>query len=223
MNDQNRKATKEETGTKKKETRRHLQSTAIFATNLKFLLNRNGMTAKQLSKEIGVSEQSISSWMTNVRSPRASMVEDIARFFGVRAIDMQDPLGNAGLIPNHDVAVKVPMAGKKESSATFIPSGNRARLTAAMICTDDDMSPIIKKGDIVLYTSACVSYREGSLVVVHKPNGVLTVRRIYLYEGDPTFILAADGNVPPETLKKEQLKSVVVGRPVFVQRNIENA
>jgi SOS-response transcriptional repressor LexA len=85
------------------------------------------------------------------------------------------------------------------------------------------MSPIIKKGDIVLYTSACVSYREGSLVVVHKPNGVLTVRRIYLYEGDPTFILAADGNVPPETLKKDQLKSVVIGRPVFVQRNIENA
>ena len=214
----------EETHRAPEPKRRHLQSTALFAANLKFLLNRNGMTAKQLSKEIGVSEQSISGWMTNVRSPRASMIEDIARYFGVRAIDMQDPLGNAGLIPDHDISVKVPMvnAGNGDS-ASFVPAGSKTRLTSAMISTDDDMSPIIKKGDIVLYTSACVSYREGSLVVVHKPNGVLTVRRIYLYEDDPTFILAADGNVPPETLKKDQLKSVVVGRPVFVQRNIENA
>ena len=82
MDNQNNSTTNEKAEQKRTVIRRHLQSTALFAANLKFLLNRNGMTAKQLSKEIGVSEQSISGWMTNVRSPRASMIEDIARCSG---------------------------------------------------------------------------------------------------------------------------------------------
>lgn len=202
--------------------RRHLQSTAIFATNLKFLLSRNGMTAKQLSKEIGVSEQSISAWMTNVRSPRASMIEDVARYFGVRAIDMQDPLGNAGLIPDHDISVKVPMANAGDS-ASFVPAGSKTRLTTAMLCSDDEMSPVIKKGDIVLYTEARPPFREGSLVVVRRKDNSMTVRRIYLYDDEPTFILAADGFAAPETYRKEELNNVVAGRAVFIQRNVENA
>ena len=224
MPEQNRNKNDEAVETSRHEKRRHLESTALFATNLKFLLARNGMTAKQLSKEIGVSEQSISAWMTNVRSPRASMIEDIAHFFGVRAIDMQDPLGNAGLIPDHDISVKVPLANtKKNESASFVPSGSKTRLTAAMICSDDEMSPVIKKGDIVLYTAPCVSYREGSLVVVRRENGIMTIRRIYLYDSEPTFILAADGCAAPETYPKSQLRDVVVGKAVFIQRNVENA
>lgn len=213
---------KEETQRKQEPKRRHLQSTALFAANLKFLLNRNGMTAKQLSKEIGVSEQSISGWMTNVRSPRASMIEDIARYFGVRAIDMQDPLGNAGLIPDHDISVKVPMANAGDS-ASFVPAGSKTRLTSAMISADDDMYPLIKNGDIVLYTEARPPYREGSLVVVRRKDSSMTIRRIYISEADSTFTLAADGNVRPETYHTDRLKEIVAGRPVFVQRNIENA
>ena len=214
----------EETHRAPEPKRRHLQSTALFAANLKFLLNRNGMTAKQLSKEIGVSEQSISGWMTNVRSPRASMIEDIARYFGVRAIDMQDPLGNAGLIPDHDISVKVPMvnAGNGDS-ASFVPAGSKTRLTSAMISTDDDMYPLIKSGDIVLYTEARPPYREGSLVVVRRKDASMTIRRIYISESDSTFTLAADGNIRPETYHTDRLKEIVAGRPVFVQRNIENA
>lgn len=224
MADEQKTNVKEETQRKPEPKRRHLQSTALFATNLRFLLTRNGMTAKQLSKEIGVSEQSISSWMTNVRSPRASMVEDIARYFGVRAIDMQDPLGNAGLVPDHDIAVKVPLANSPQrDSASFVNAGSKTRLTAAMIATDDDMYPIVNKGDIVLYTSPNTTYREGGLVVVRKPDGVLTVRRIYLYDDEPTFILAADGNVRPDTYPKEELNQHVLGRAVFVQKNIEHA
>lgn len=204
--------------------RRRLESTTIFATNLRFLLLRNGMTAKQFAQEFGTTPQTVSSWMTSSRSPHASTVEDVARFFGVRAVDMQDPLGNAGLIPSRDISVKVPVVNApKKDSASFVPSGSKTRLTKAMICSDDEMSPVIKKGDIVLYAAPADAYQEGSMVVVRREDGSMTVRRIYFYDDAPTFILAADGNARPETYQKADLKSVVVGRPVFVQRNIENA
>ena len=204
--------------------RRRLESTTVFATNLRFLLQRNGMTAKQFAKEFGTTPQTVSSWMTSSRSPHAAKVEDVARFFGVRAIDMQDPLGNAGLIPSHDISVKVPIAGtNKKETASFVPAGSKTRLTTAMICEDDEMSPVVKNGDIVLYTAQASSFREGALVVVRRSNNTMTIRRIYLYDNEPTFILAADGCAAPETYPKDQLTSIVAGKAVFIQRNIENA
>ena len=45
-------------------------TTSLFASNLRFLLQRNGMTAKELSSKIGLSEQTISGWMNGKKNPR---------------------------------------------------------------------------------------------------------------------------------------------------------
>lgn len=223
MEDTNRKENAETPETQK--DRRRLRSAYIFGKNLRFLLERNGLTGKKFAEQIGTSPQTVSSWLTGNRSPHASAMEDVADFFGVPVTAMQDPLGNAGTITNQDITVKIPIVGPQGKSgkdtASFVRSGTAVRLTAAMIATDDVMSPIIHTGDIVLYTKTAAPYPEGSLVVFKQDNGTLTVRRIYL--DNDRFIIAADANLRPDTYPVAELDDRILGKAVFVQRNIENA
>lgn len=208
---------------KKEKPRPHLQSTQIFARNLKFLLTRNQMTAKQLAPHIGISEQSISGWMTCTRNPHASTIEKVAEFFNVPASAFSDPLGNAGLVPNQNLTVNVPMESDPSGSVTFVPSDNKVIPTQAFIATDNDMSPIINKDDTVMYiTSNNPVHRNSVLVVVSCPDSRPIVRRLFL-QNDTAILSANDPSVPPIVCTVDEYNSRYLGKPLFIQRRIMDA
>lgn len=62
-----------------------------FGENLKMFLSRNHMTNTELGKRIGVSEVTVSRWVSGDRNPRAVMVAKICEVFGCTYDDLMLP------------------------------------------------------------------------------------------------------------------------------------
>lgn len=197
-------------------------TTSLFASNLRFLLQRNGMTAKELSSKIGLSEQTISGWMNGKKNPRPGTITDIANFFGVQFVDLFDQNGNAGILPNTATTADVPIQNVGVASKTsYAVTANATKPTFAIIAPDDSMLPIVQKGDVVLYAELPSVPKDGSLVVV-TINGTSTVRRAY-HAGEFVTFTASSGSYTPATYKADSEEYKILGKAVSIQRNIENA
>lgn len=197
-------------------------TTSLFASNLRFLLQRNGMTAKELSSRIGLSEQTISGWMNGKKNPRPGTITDIANFFGVQFVDLFDQNGNAGLIPNTTTTADVPIQNVGVASKTsYAVTPNTTKPTFAILAPDDSMLPIIQKGDVVLYAELPSAPKDGSLVIV-TINGVTTVRRVY-HAGNIITFTASSGSFTPSTYQVDSDDYKILGKAISIQRNIENA
>lgn len=59
----------------------HLRET--FVRNLKFYIDVNGKTQKEIAKAIGVSPQTFNTWYQGIALPRMEKVEKLADYFGI--------------------------------------------------------------------------------------------------------------------------------------------
>lgn len=68
---------------------------AIFAKNLRNLLEINSMTQKELAKRLSVGTSSVSSWCRGEKSPRMDKVDAICKIFNCTRADlMEDSVNN---------------------------------------------------------------------------------------------------------------------------------
>ena len=54
-----------------------------FADNLKRLMKKNGMNQKDIAKIAGVSQQTVSLWLSGDRIPRMGKIQILADYFGI--------------------------------------------------------------------------------------------------------------------------------------------
>lgn len=63
-----------------------------FANRLKYYLEQNDMTQKELAEKIGVTPAAVSNWCNGIKSPRMDAVDAMCRLFGCRREDFyKDP------------------------------------------------------------------------------------------------------------------------------------
>ena len=55
----------------------------IFSKNLQRLLNNSGKTQAEVAKDIGVSPQTMNTWIRGIAIPRMGKIQKLANYFGV--------------------------------------------------------------------------------------------------------------------------------------------
>ena len=156
---------------------------------LKLLRKQFGITMKQLGKEIGLSESTISLYESGKRQPDPSTIRNLASFFGVSADYI---LG----IPESNVsanAIRVPVLGTipagipleaiedvidQEEIPADMARGGKEYI--GLKVSGDSMSPVYLDGDVLILRvqDACDSGQDCAVMV----NGEdATFKRVYLH------------------------------------------
>lgn len=63
----------------------------ILSKNLRYYLEINNKTQKEVADAIGVSTQTFNTWCMGIAVPRIGKVELLARYFGILKSDLIDP------------------------------------------------------------------------------------------------------------------------------------
>lgn len=200
------------------------QADLTFLTNLNYLLNANNYRKVDLAKGIGVSPVTVSNWCNGHRGPTAEMRRKIADFLGVDVQALYDPEGRGRSDANTVMRIVVPTlrVGANGTSTMdptdFVPIPGSGRPTNAFVAPDDSMAPVVCKGDIVLFAPAKAGIRDGGMAVAKMQDGGYILRRLYLADGNMTFV-ASNPAYRPETYSMESAPEIM-GVPLFVQRRI---
>ena len=67
------------------------QQKIIFATNLKHLIDKSEKTQKEVATAIGVSPQTLNTWLQRIALPRMEKIQLLADYFGISKTDLLDP------------------------------------------------------------------------------------------------------------------------------------
>ena len=60
----------------------------VFAKRLRYYLNENGMTQKDLAERLGVGTTSVYNWLNEIKSPRMDKVDQMCKIFGCNRSDL---------------------------------------------------------------------------------------------------------------------------------------
>lgn len=66
------------------------QDRRVFAENLTYHMNRNGINGVTLANYMGVSSATISDWMHGKKMPRVDKIKSLANYFGIKMTDLVD-------------------------------------------------------------------------------------------------------------------------------------
>lgn len=69
----------------------YLGNKDVFSANLEYYINLRDVTQRELAKAIGVTESSITDWITKRHYPRLDKIQLIAEFFGIQMTDLVEP------------------------------------------------------------------------------------------------------------------------------------
>ena len=73
----------------------YLGNKDVFSANLEYYIDSKNVTQRELAKAIGVTESSITDWITKRHYPRLDKIQLIAEFFGIQMTDLVEPRGNS--------------------------------------------------------------------------------------------------------------------------------
>lgn len=71
----------------------------VFASNLRFYLERSGKTQKEVALAIGVTPASFNEWLNGKKYPRIDKIELLARYFGILKSDLIEDKGVNKTLP----------------------------------------------------------------------------------------------------------------------------
>lgn len=63
-------------------------SKEVFASNLKYYMEKSGKTQKELAEIAGVSEPTFSYWINGIKFPRIDKIQKLADYFGILKSDL---------------------------------------------------------------------------------------------------------------------------------------
>lgn len=62
----------------------------VFAKNLRYYMDLNGISQNELSRELNVSPTSVNNWCKGYKTPRMDRVDEICRFFHINRSDLMN-------------------------------------------------------------------------------------------------------------------------------------
>ena len=62
----------------------------LFARNLTYFMNLNGKTQSDISKDLGISKATVSSWVNGTRVPRMDKVDLLCDYFNIKRSDLME-------------------------------------------------------------------------------------------------------------------------------------
>lgn len=62
----------------------------LFTKNLKYFLEKSGKTQSELSRDLGLSKTTVSSWFNGKRIPRMDKVDMLCDYFGINRSDLME-------------------------------------------------------------------------------------------------------------------------------------
>ena len=75
-----------------KMSKSYLGNKDVFSANLTYYIEKSHLTQKEVAKKIGVTESSITDWVTKRHYPRLDKIQLLAEVFGVKPTDLVEPL-----------------------------------------------------------------------------------------------------------------------------------
>jgi transcriptional regulator with XRE-family HTH domain len=63
----------------------------VFSANLVHYIEKSHLTQKEVAKKIGVTESSITDWVTKRHYPRLDKIQLLAEVFGIKMTDLVEP------------------------------------------------------------------------------------------------------------------------------------
>lgn len=162
----------------------------IFSYNLLKLMDRENVTQEDIAKITGVSQQSVSNWVSAKLMPRMGSVEKIADYFNILKSDLLEEQN----ISRKKEGIKIPILGRviagipitaveevlgyEEISAQMAKTGEYF----ALQIKGDSMSPKMTEGDIVIVRHQDM-VDSGQIAIVLVNGDEATVKKVILREG----------------------------------------
>lgn len=192
------------------------QQKIIFATNLKHLIDKSEKTQKEVATAIGVSPQTLNTWLQRIALPRMGKIQLLADYFGISKtdlMDLKDPemqkssLGTCRIPVLSTVAAGQPMFSD-DDVIEYIDYDKEPRNNIIGVRIEgDSMMPAIQDGDTVVIDREAV-WEDGDVVIVTVSNNYGMCKRIKRYADgialisnnpsyEPKYYSAAEVNALP--------------------------
>ena len=165
------------------------QQKIIFATNLKHFIDKSEKTQKEVATAIGVSPQTLNTWLQRIALPRMGKIQLLADYFGISKTDLIDPkdpeiqkssLGTYRIPVLSTVAAGQPMFSD-DDVIEYIDYDREPRNNIIGVRIEgDSMMPAIQDGDTVVIDREAV-WEDGDVVIVTVSNNYGMCKRIKRY------------------------------------------
>lgn len=200
-----------------------------IGTNIKMLRTNAGLSQAELGKIAGVTDKAVSTWESDIKTPRMGAVERMASYFGVPKSAILDdgyqttvhvPAGFAPL----PKMVKRPLVGSiacgepitaEENIEDYVDVPESAHCDFCLRCKGDSMIDAgIHDGDLV-YIRIQPEVENGQIAAV-RIDGEATLKRVFWNEETQTMqLLAENRNYAPLVYTGPVLETVhIEGRAV---------
>lgn len=167
----------------------------IFSENLKYYLNKRGLTQADLAAKLGLGQSTIAEWYYGRKYPRPNNMQAIADVLGVYLSDLREPqqAGNVRLAKIIPVLGSVPAGIPIEAIQDIIDyeeiSDEMARTGEyfGLRIKGASMEPRIRENDIVIIRKQ-EEVANGEVAVVMVNGDDATIKKFYKDENGVTLI-----------------------------------
>lgn len=211
----------------------------IFAKNLKYHMNRLGLSATDISTRLHVSNSSVSDWANAKKMPRMDKIETLASIFGVQKSDLIEERESKQKYLSPDITSDFetfPVIGdlaagydhlavEDWSGETIdIPSrylkGHAKEDYIVLSVKGDSMYPLYHEGDKVLILRQDTLPEAGAVCAVLYRDEFATLKKVECGE-DFVRLVPLNMNYGPRTITGEDLHHFrIIGVPKLLIREL---
>lgn len=164
-----------------------------IGSNIKRLRMEAKLSQSELGKIAGVTDKAVSTWESDIKTPRMGAVEKMAAYFGIPKSAILDdvnlsspqvpfgfqPLPEMSSVPRVGrIACGTPILAEENIEALdSVPSAWRADFT--LVCVGDSMTPRIQDGDLVAVHKQ-YEVENGEIAAVRIDNEA-TLKRVFVF------------------------------------------
>lgn len=209
----------------------------ILRINLEHYLNARNLKQADLARGLGVSEATISKWLSGKSSPRMKKIDDICKILGVKRED---------LLYEHDFAEEEPISASNLYTATIREFPLLGTIAAGQPIFAEETIPVPVSGAVGIDADFCLKVQgdsminakinDGDIVFIRKQSMVedgeiaavlitelygdtATLKRVYYDKIENKIQLIAENpKYPPLSYSGERLNDIrILGKAVALQ------
>lgn len=209
----------------------------ILRVNLEHYLNVRNLKQADLARGLGVSEATISKWLSGKSSPRMKKIDDICKILGVKRED---------LLYEHDFAEEEPISASNLYTATIREFPLLGTIAAGQPIFAEETIPVPVSGAVGIDADFCLKVQgdsminakinDGDIVFIRKQSMVedgeiaavlitelygdtATLKRVYYdKEENKIQLIAENPKYPPLSYSGERLNDIrILGKAVALQ------
>lgn len=195
----------------------------ILSENLHKLINDKGIDQSVLAEYLGVSNASVSYWLSGEKYPRIDKIQKIADFFNIPKSQLTEE-NSANLLEIQPNIMKVPILGKVENVEPVLVEENfygyKYELVDSLPSSNvfyiqaqgDSMEPTIPNKSFVLIKEQH-EVQNGDIAAV-RINGIseITLNRVK-YQGNMLFLIPDNPKYDPIIVNKDN-PATIIGKAI---------